>query len=152
MNIYDFSVTENNGQSINLSDLKGKPFLIVNTASNCGLAPQFTGLENLYQKYRDQGFTIIGFPSNDFKQELASDEAAAEYCKVHYGVTFPMTKIVHVNGNNTTPVFNYLKEQNGGLIKWNFTKFLIDQNGHLVKRFAPITTPEKLEKYIVNAL
>ncbi|GEK28406.1 glutathione peroxidase [Furfurilactobacillus siliginis] len=152
MGIYDFSVQENNGQTINFNELQGKPFLIVNTASNCGLAPQFTGLEDLYQKYQDQGFTIIGFPSNDFKQELASNEAAADYCKVHYGVTFPMTKIVHVNGAETTPVFKYLKSQNGGLIKWNFTKFLIDQNGDLIKRFAPITTPDKIEKYIVDAL
>lgn len=150
--IYDFSLKEINGSPIDLNELRGHPFLIVNTASNCGLAPQFTDLENLYQKYHDSGFTIIGFPSNDFKQELDQEDEIVEYCKVHYGVTFPMGEMIHVNGSQTSPLFKFLKDQSGGMIKWNFTKFLVDGDGKLVKRFAPITKPEKIEPYLRDLL
>ncbi|MCX7512125.1 redoxin domain-containing protein, partial [Levilactobacillus brevis] len=124
--IYDFQETEMSGQPLNLADYRGKVVLIVNTASKCGLAPQLVGLEDLYQRYHSQGLEVLGLPSNQFHQELESDEATSDFCQVHYGVTFPMTKKIQVNGADEDPLFTYLKKTAGhGRIKWNFTKFLI---------------------------
>ncbi|MQS45211.1 glutathione peroxidase [Companilactobacillus mishanensis] len=151
--IYDFSETEMNGEKIDFNDYKGKVVLIVNTASKCGLAPQLEGIEALYKKYHEQGLEVLGLPSNQFKQELDSDEATSDYCQVHYGVTFPMTKKIAVNGDDEDPLFTYLKETAGhGRIKWNFTKFLIGRDGQLIHRYAPTTKPESFEDTIVEAL
>lgn len=152
-NIYDFQETEMSGQQINFADYRGKVVMIVNTASKCGLAPQLEGIEKLYQKYHDQGFEVLGLPSNQFHQELASDEATEAYCQLHYGVTFPMTKQVQVNGDGEDPLFTYLKDKAGhGRIKWNFTKFLIGRDGQLISRYAPVVKPAKIEPAIVEAL
>lgn len=151
--IYDFQETEMNGFTIDFKDYQGKVVLIVNTASKCGFAPQLATLETLYKKYHDQGFEVLGLPSNQFKQELETDQETSDYCQMHYGVTFPMTKKIMVNGDDEDPLFRYLKEQSGhGRIKWNFTKFLIGRDGQLIERYAPITKPEKLEPAIVAAL
>lgn len=151
--IYDFSETEMNGFTIDFSDYQDKVLLIVNTASKCGLAPQLEGLEELYQKYHDQGFEVLGLPSNQFHQELADDKDTSDYCQMHYGVTFPMTKRIMVNGKDEDPLFTFLKENSGhGRIKWNFTKFLIGRDGKLIERFAPITKPEKIELQIIEEL
>lgn len=151
--IYNFRETEMNGGIINFRDYQGKVLLIVNTASKCGLAPQLESIEKLYNKYRAQGLEVLGLPSNQFHQELDSDEETSDFCQMHYGVTFPMTRKVIVNGLDEDPLFTYLKDQSGkGRIKWNFTKFLIDKEGNLLKRFAPITKPEKIESLIIDAL
>lgn len=151
--IYDFTETEMNGKEINLKDYADKVVIIVNTASKCGLAPQLEGLEELYKKYQDDGLVVLGLPSNQFKQELDTDEETSDYCQMHYGVTFPMTKRVMVNGKDEDELFAYLKDMSGnGSIKWNYTKFLIGRDGQLIHRYAPITTPEKMEKEIVTAL
>lgn len=151
--IYDFTETEMNGKEINLKDYADKVVIIVNTASKCGLAPQLEGLEALYKKYQGDGLVVLGLPSNQFKQELDTDEETSDYCQVHYGVTFPMTKRVMVNGKDEDELFAYLKDMSGnGSIKWNYTKFLIGRDGQLIHRYAPITTPEKMEKEIVTAL
>lgn len=151
--IYDFTETEMNGKEINLKDYADKVVIIVNTASKCGLAPQLEGLEELYKKYQEDGLVVLGLPSNQFKQELDTDEETSDYCQVHYGVTFPMTKRVMVNGKDEDELFAYLKNISGnGSIKWNYTKFLIGRDGQLIHRYAPITTPEKMKKDIVTAL
>ncbi|MCM6764936.1 glutathione peroxidase [Weissella paramesenteroides] len=151
--IYDFTETEMNGKEINLKDYTDKVVIIVNTASKCGLAPQLEGLEALYKKYQGDGLVVLGLPSNQFKQELDTDEETSDYCQVHYGVTFPMTKRVMVNGKDEDELFAYLKDMSGnGSIKWNYTKFLIGRDGQLIHRYAPITTPEKMEKDIIAAL
>lgn len=151
--IYDFFETEMSGQTIDFKDYRGKVVLIVNTASKCGLAPQLEGIEALYKRYHDQGFEVLGLPSNQFHQELDSDEATSDFCQMHYGVTFPMTKQIRVNGEGEDPLFTYLKETAGhGRIKWNFTKFLIGRDGQLIDRYAPITKPEGLEDTIIQAL
>lgn len=151
--IYEFSETEMNGFTIDFKDYQGKVLLIVNTASKCGLAPQFEGLEAIYQKYHDQGLEVLGLPSNQFHQELADDKETSDYCQMHYGVTFPMTKRIEVNGNQEDPLFTYLKDAAGhGKIKWNFTKFLVSRDGETIERFAPVTKPEKIEPKILEAL
>ncbi|HLQ39971.1 MAG TPA: glutathione peroxidase [Tetragenococcus sp.] len=151
--IYDFKETEMSGKPLDLKDYEDKVVIIVNTASKCGLAPQLEALEKFYQKYKDQGLEVLGLPSNQFHQELKSDEETEDYCQVHYGVTFPMTKRVRVNGDDTDPLFSYLKETSGdGRIKWNFTKFLIGRDGQLIRRYAPTTKPEKMENDIIAAL
>lgn len=151
--IYSFQETEMSGQPIDFADYQGKVLLIVNTASKCGLAPQLTEIERLYQQYHGQGFEVLGLPSNQFRQELDSDEETQAYCQMHYGVTFPMTKKVQVNGDGEDPLFTYLKATAGhGKIKWNFTKFLIGRDGQLIHRYAPVTKPEKMEPVIVEAL
>lgn len=151
--IYDFSETEMSGQTIPLDNYRGQVLLIVNTASKCGFAPQLEGLESLYKQYHDQGFNVLGLPSNQFHQELATDEETDDFCQVHYGVTFPMTKRVAVNGDDEDPLFTYLKDAAGhGRIKWNFTKFLVGRDGQVIKRYAPQTKPEKFETDIVDAL
>lgn len=151
--IYDFSVTSMEGETFKLERFRDQVLLVVNTASKCGLAPQLEGLEALHKKYHDQGLVVIGLPSNQFRQELDSDEAASEYCQVHYGVTFLMTKRVAVNGDDTDPLFDYLKTESGhGRIKWNYTKFLVGRDGQLVHRYAPTTTPESFTNAVVAAL
>ena len=148
MNIYDFTVTLENGTTYSLDKYKGHPIIIVNTATKCGLAPQFEQLEELYERYQSQGLVILGFPSNQFKQEVATASDAAQACRTTYGVTFPMHQIIDVNGSNADPLFEYLKKQAPGTlsnaIKWNFTKFLVDKYGNVVERFAPKTTPIKM--------
>jgi glutathione peroxidase len=154
---YDFTVLSLQGNEVTLEKYKGKVVLVVNTASECGFTPQFEGLEALYQKYKDQGLEILGFPCNQFgNQEPGDEKSIAEGCVVNYGVTFPMFSKVDVNGDHAAPLFKYLKKEKGGLlgskIKWNFTKFLIDRNGKPVERFAPITKPKNLEKDIEKLL
>ncbi|MFC6169546.1 glutathione peroxidase [Loigolactobacillus jiayinensis] len=151
--IYDFTITSMEGETFKLDRFRDKVLLVVNTASKCGLAPQLKGLETLHNKYQDKGLVVVGLPSNQFRQELASDEEASEYCQVHYGVTFLMTKRVAVNGDGTDPLFSYLKDESGhGRIKWNYTKFLIGRDGQLIHRYAPTTTPESFEDAVVEAL
>lgn len=151
--IYDFKETGMDGATLDLKDYQGKVVVIVNTASKCGLAPQLKTLEKFYQQYKDQGFEVLGLPSNQFHQELKSDSQTKEYCQLHYGVTFPLTKQVRVNGDEEDPLFAYLKEASGdGRIKWNFTKFLVGRDGQLIKRYGPKTKPEKMEETIITAL
>lgn len=153
MAIYDFELTEMSGQRIKLSSYQGKVILIVNTASKCGFAPQLEELEMLYQQYHGLGLEIIGIPSNQFHQELATNEETNDYCRLYFGVTFPMTQQVRVNGADADPLFVYLKKVSGkGPIKWNFTKFLIDREGKLFKRYAPMTRPKSFETTIQELL
>ncbi|MGO0155572.1 glutathione peroxidase [Leuconostoc mesenteroides] len=157
MSIYDYFATLENGETYSLSKLANHPVVIVNTATKCGYAPQFGELEKLYKKYKDKGLVILGFPSNQFKQELETASQAAQACQLTYGVTFPMHQLVDVNGKDTDPLFKYLKENSKGMlgsstIKWNFTKFLVDKEGNVVKRYAPKTAPKELEEDIKNVL
>ncbi len=153
MNFYDFTMEDIQGNAVDFSDYQGKVVLVVNTASECGFTPQFAGLERLYQTYREQGLVILGFPCNQFgKQDPGTESEIEEFCQVNYGVTFPMFAKIEVNGENEAPLYSWLKEEKGGMlgdaIKWNFTKFLIDRDGEVVKRFAPQTAPEKLSEDI----
>ena len=154
---YQLKAKKPNGEILEMKSYKGKTVLIVNTATKCGLAPQFDGLETLHQKYKDKGLVVLGFPSAQFlNQEPETNETVEEACKINHGVTFQLTEKIDVNGKNTHPVFDYLKSKNGGFlgnrIKWNFTKFLIDKNGNPVKRFAPTDKPEKIEKDILKLI
>ena len=151
--IYDFKAETSRGEEYDFARHEGKLLLIVNTASKCGFTPQFKGLEELYQKYKDRGLVVVGFPSGDFaNQELADGSQAEEFCQLNYGVTFQIMKKVHVNGDEAHPVFKYLKSRTRGFfgsrIKWNFTKFLVSKNGEVIKRYAPTTTPAAMEKDI----
>jgi len=155
--IYDFTIKQSNGKLIDFNDYKGKTILIVNTATKCGLAPQFKELEKLNQSHKDSGLEIIGFPCDQFlNQEPVNNEEMANTCEINFGVTFPLTEKIDVNGANTHPIFKYLKEQKGGFIsnkiKWNFTKFLINKEGKVIKRFSPTTSPSKIEKTIIPIL
>ncbi len=156
MNIYDISVTMENGEAYQLDRYKGKTLLIVNTATKCGLAPQFDELQKLYDKYKAEDFVILGFPSNQFKQEVATAEDAAEACRMTYGVSFPMHEIVKINGKDAHPLFKMLTDETKGLlgsaIKWNFTKFLVDKKGQVVERFGPTESPLTFENKIAAAL
>lgn len=148
--VYDFTVKMTNGQEKSLKEYEGKPLLIVNTASKCGLTPQFKGLQELYEKYKDQGLEILGFPCDQFNnQEFDNIDETTQFCQLNYGVTFPIFAKIDVNGENSDPLFSFLKEQKKGIlsknIKWNFTKFLVDQNGQVVERYAPTTEPLKME-------
>lgn len=154
---HQLNATSLQGQLISMADYAGKLVLVVNTASHCGFTPQYAGLEMLYKKYADQGLVVLGFPCNQFgKQEPGGAEEITQTCRINYGVSFPMFEKVEVNGDAAHPVFRYLKEALpgvlGGRIKWNFTKFLIGRDGKPLKRFAPISTPEKMEAAIVTAL
>lgn len=153
MEFYDLTVNAPDGNLLKMSDFKGKVVLIVNTATKCGLAPQFTELEQLHQTHKDRGLVIIGFPCNQFaRQEPETNATIEDHCQTNFGVSFQLTEIIKVNGKNTHPVFRYLKHELGGflipMIKWNFTKFLIDANGVPYKRYSPTTRPEKLKKDI----
>ena len=179
MNIYDFKAIASNGKEIDFRQFEGKVLLIINTASKCGLTPQFEGLEALNEKYRDRGLVCIGFPCNQFaNQDPGSDSEIESFCQVNYGVTFQIMKKIDVNGPAEHPIFTYLKEQAPteevkGLkaklataafnkmsksvekdsdIKWNFTKFLISRDGNTIKRFAPTMEPAKFEKEIESML
>lgn len=154
---YDFDARTLAGKTMSMADTRGKVVLVVNTASKCGFTPQYAGLEKLYEKYKDQGLVIIGFPCNQFgEQEPGGSGEIQEFCQVNYGVTFPIMSKVDVNGDNADPIFKYLKSQLGSIlgsrIKWNFTKFLLDRNGKPVERFSPLTTPEKIEPAIKKLL
>ena len=177
--LYDFKALNNKGAEVDFAQFKGKPVLIVNTASKCGFTPQYDGLEALYQKYKDRGLVIIGFPCDQFAhQEPGSDEEIAEFCRLNHGVTFPLMSKIEVNGANEHPIFTLLKaaapsEEYLGLkakatgkmlkgisktyqkesdIRWNFTKFLVARDGVTVKRFAPTTEPKDFEKDIEEVL
>jgi glutathione peroxidase len=145
--VYDFTATSIMGLPKSLRDYEGKVLLIVNTASKCGFTPQYAGLQELYETYRDQGFEVLGFPCNQFAgQELGSTEEIKQFCQVNYGVTFPMFDKIDVNGGNTHPLFKHLKKQAPGAlgikaVKWNFTKFLVDQEGKVRERFEPNVEP-----------
>lgn len=154
---YQFEAESLKGESHSMKDYEGKVVIVVNTASKCGLTPQYEGLEKLYKKYNKEGLEILGFPCNQFgHQEPGELEDIQEFCEMNYGVSFPMYNKVDVNGENAHPIFKYLKSNLGGLfgskIKWNFTKFIVDKNGNPVKRFAPTTKPEKMEEYIKKLL
>ena len=177
--IYDFKALTNKGVEMDFAQFEGKVLMIVNTASKCGFTPQYDGLEALYQKYKDQGLTIVGFPCDQFAhQEPGTNEEIAEFCRLNHGVTFPLMSKIDVNGAEANPIFEYLKsaapaEEYKGLkakathamlkglskslekdsdILWNFTKFLINRDGTVVKRYAPTTTPEDMEKDIQGML
>lgn len=157
MRFYDFEAVKMNGQTIKMEEYKGKVVLVVNTASKCGFTPQLAGLEELYQKYEKDGLIILGFPCNQFAhQDPANNKEISEFCLLNYGVTFPMFQKIEVNGEGAHPIYTFLKERAhgklGNEIKWNFTKFLIDRDGNVQKRYAPVVKPEKLEKDIVSFL
>ena len=154
---YQLAARSLSGQLVSMADYVGKVVLVVNTASHCGFTPQYSGLEALYKKYATQGLVVLGFPCNQFgKQEPGSADDIAQTCYINYGVSFPMFDKVEVNGATAHPVFRYLKNELPGLlgkrIKWNFTKFLIGRDGEPIKRFAPNTTPEKIEAAVLAAL
>ena len=156
--IYDFSAKTLDGRDISLGDYKGKVLLIVNTASKCGFTPQYEGLESLHRKYGERGLAILGFPCNQFGAQEPGDAAEiANFCSLPYDVSFPMFAKVDVNGDNTHPLFQYLKAAKPGLlgtegIKWNFTKFLVDRKDEVVERYAPATKQAELEKTIEGLL
>jgi len=156
--IYDFKATLLNGDEAHLDAYRGKVLLIVNTASECGFTPQYAGLETLYQNLKSKGFVVLGFPCNQFGSQEPGDAAAIEqFCQVNFGVTFPMFAKIEVNGENTHPLYAYLKHEAAGLlgteaIKWNFTKFLVDRDGQVVERYAPATKPEDLTQAIETLL
>jgi len=155
--LYDFTVTKNDGSEFSLATLRDKPVLIVNTASKCGFTGQYTGLEALYQEYRDRGFTILAFPCDQFAhQEPGSDAEIAEFCKLNHGVTFPIMSKIEVNGKGADPLYVWLKKQAPGVlgnsIKWNFTKFLVGKDGKIVERFASKTEPKELKTSIEGVL
>lgn len=157
MSIYDYKVKDKNGSEVSMEDYKGKVLLIVNTATGCGFTPQFEGLQDLYEKYQAQGFEILDFPCNQFgNQAPGSDEEITDFCNSRYGITFRQFAKVDVNGENEAPLFTYLKSQKSGImgskIKWNFTKFLVDRNGKVVRRFAPTTTPEAIDEEVAKQL
>ncbi|UOB21460.1 glutathione peroxidase [Macrococcus armenti] len=157
MSIYDITVTKANHEDYTLSKYKGHVLLIVNTASECGFTKQFDGLEKLFQQYKDQSFTVLGFPCNQFGgQEPGSGAEAEQNCRLNYGVTFPIHEKINVNGDEAHLLFKYLKDETKGImgnkIKWNFTKFLVDREGNVVERFAPTKTPEQLKEYIEKYL
>ena len=145
--VFDFSCQTPSGQDKPISDFEGKVLLVVNTASKCGFTPQFAGLEELYEKYKDRGLEVLGFPRNQFgKQDPGSNDEITEFCQLNYGVSFPMFGKVEVNGSDADPLFKHLKAEAPGAlgtesIKWNFTKFLIDPSGKVIKRYAPKTKP-----------
>ncbi|WP_370030564.1 glutathione peroxidase [Qipengyuania mesophila] len=156
--IADFSVATNKGEQLDLSDKLGTVLLVVNTASKCGFTPQYDGLEELYQSYKDRGFEVLAFPCNQFGgQEPGNADEIAEFCKVNFGLTFPLMAKVEVNGDNASPLFDWMKAQKPGLmgskaIKWNFTKFLIDREGNVVKRYGPADAPKTIAKDIEKLL
>ena len=156
--IYDFTAKSLQGKDVPLSEFKDKVLLIVNTASKCGFTPQYAGLETLYEKLSGKGLTILGFPCNQFgQQEPGGPEEIGAFCQMNYGVSFPMFDKIEVNGPKAHPLYQYLKDEQPGVlgtknIKWNFTKFLVDRGGKVVDRFAPMTKPEDIEKSIEKVL
>jgi len=158
MSIYDYKVATIGGKETTLSEYKGQALLIVNVASKCGLTPQYEGLESLYRKYKSRGFTVLGFPCNQFgAQEPGTEAEIKTFCETRFNVTFPLFSKLDVNGPDTHPLYNFLKSEQKGLlgteaIKWNFTKFLVDKNGTVIERFAPQAEPAQLEKEIEKVL
>ena len=157
VSIYDFSVKRPEGTLQSMREYEGSVVVIVNTASKCGFTDQFKELQQLYEEYQEQGFTILGFPSDNFmNQEFDSIDKTLSFCERNYGVTFPMFAKVDVVGSDADPLFSFLTDQKKGLltegIKWNFTKFVIDKNGLPVKRFSPFTKPENMEDFLKNQL
>ena len=156
--VYDYSCQTTAGKKKSLEDYRGKVLLVVNTASKCGFTPQFEGLEALYEKYGEEGLAILGFPCNQFgKQDPGSNADIIEFCQLNYGVSFPMFAKIEVNGSGTDPLFKHLKKEAPGAlgterIKWNFTKFLIDSEGNVVKRYAPTDKPRAIEKDVKKLL
>jgi glutathione peroxidase len=156
--IYDFEAQQIGGQAVSLAQFRGKPMLIVNTASACGFTPQFAGLEELHKHYADRGLVVLGFPCNQFgSQDPGSNEEIASFCQVNYGVSFPMMAKIDVNGADAHPLYRWLTAEAPGLlgskaIKWNFTKFLVGKDGSVLKRYAPQDAPEKLAKDVEAAL
>jgi len=154
---YSLVAADLNGNAVEMSRFEGKVIVVVNTASRCGFTPQYAGLENLYQTHRQKGLVILGFPCNQFgSQEPGSDPEIGEFCRINYGVSFPMFSKIDVNGPETHPVYRYLKGELpgvlGGDIRWNFTKFVLDRSGRPVKRFAPFTKPESMEGFLLTLL
>ena len=158
MTAYDFNATALDGHPVDLARYRGKALLIVNTASACGFTPQYQGLEELQRRYADQGLVVLGFPCNQFGHQEPGDEAAiGVFCEKNYGVTFPMFAKVDVNGDDAHPLFRFLKGEAPGVlgteaVKWNFTKFLVGRDGHVVTRYAPTTKPEDLGEDIEKVL
>jgi len=156
--IADFTVVNNKGEQIDLKQKLGKIILVVNTASKCGFTPQYEGLEELFQQYREQGFEVLAFPCNQFgAQEPGNASEIAEFCKVNFGLTFSLMEKADVNGDDASPLFDWMKAEKPGLmgskaIKWNFTKFLIDREGNVVKRYAPTDAPKSISKDIEKLL
>ncbi|TGE35408.1 glutathione peroxidase [Desulfosporosinus fructosivorans] len=153
MNIYDLSVKDANGKNISLKEYKGKALLIVNTATGCGFTPQYKGLQELYDQYKDRGFEILDFPCNQFLgQAPGEDQEIVDFCQLKYGVSFKTFSKINVNGSKAEPLFSLLKKNSRGLmgssIKWNFTKFLVSKDGQIAGRFAPNVEPGKLQKEI----
>ena len=158
MSIYDFNIKTIDGEEVSMSKYKGKVLLIVNVASKCGFTSQYEGLENLYEKYKNEDFMVLGFPSNQFaNQEPESEDKIKEFCSLTYEVKFDMFSKVDVNGENEAPIYKFLKSNQKGIlgtenIKWNFTKFLVDKEGNIVDRFGSATTPESIEADVVKLL
>ena len=158
MSIYDFNVNNIDGKSISMSEYKGKVLLIVNVASKCGFTPQYEGLEKLYESYKNDGFMVLGFPSNQFmSQEPGSNEEIKFFCQKTYEVEFDMFAKIDVNGDNTEPLYKFLKKEQGGFlwmdsIKWNFTKFLVDKEGNVIKRYGSSTKPAEINEDIKKLL
>ena len=157
MSVYDYSAKLNNGNDTKLSKFKGKVLLVVNTASQCGFTPQYKGLQELYAKYKDRGFAVLAFPCDQFgHQEPGNDDEIKSFCETNYGVDFPLFAKIEVNGDNADPLYKFLKSEKGGLlgdaIKWNFTKFLVDKQGNVVERYAPLTPPDNIANDIEREL
>lgn len=158
MSLYEYKAKDVNGKEVELSDYKGKVVIVVNTASDCGFTPQYEGLQDLYKKYKDDGLEILAFPCNQFGGQEKGDEGAIkEFCDLRFNISFPLFSKIEVNGENTHPLYEFLKKEKKGLmgsqkIKWNFTKFLIDKDGNPVDRFAPTTKPENMEDDIKKLL
>lgn len=155
--IYDFTVLDAKKQPMRLDKYKGQVLLIVNTATGCGFTPQYEGLESLYRKYCEQGFVVLDFPCNQFAgQAPGTEEEIVSFCQLKYDVSFPQFAKIKVNGSKADPLYKFLKEQKTGIlgsaIKWNFTKFLVDREGNVLKRYAPTTKPADIEKDIVSLL
>ena len=157
MSFYEYSAKLNNGRVKKLRDYRGKVLLVVNTASQCGFTPQYKGLQELYARYKDRGFAVLGFPCDQFgHQEPGDDEEIRSFCELNYSVDFPLFSKIEVNGNGAHPVYKFLRSEKGGLlgdaIKWNFTKFLIDKQGNVIDRYAPMTPPETIARDIEREL
>lgn len=157
MNIYDFLVKDKDGNEVSMEKYRGKILLIVNTATGCGFTPQYDGLQDLYEKYQQQGFEILDFPCNQFgNQAPGTEEEIEDFCNSRYGTTFQMFAKIEVNGDNADPLFTYLKSKKNGIlgndVKWNFTKFLVDRDGNVIERFAPVIKPEKIDKKIFELI
>lgn len=151
MSLYDYIVRDNKGNDVSMNEYQGKVLLIVNTATGCGYTPQYAGLQTLYEKYNDKSFEVLDFPCNQFAgQAPGTADEIQSFCTAHYGTTFPRFAKVKVNGKDAEPLYTFLKHQKGGTlgdgIKWNFTKFLVDRSGNVIKRYAPSDTPERIEK------